>query len=114
MPLVFASRVFYVCHKDSEILEELNLIVDCGGKVEDVFIRHEVYGQLRADLSVDSRKKAAEFVRGIQGGQSSPLKNITSGYHYHTVLADSEQTLDEIAEELFKRGFLAEAGTKIS
>ena len=44
---VFASRVFYVCHKDSEILEELNLIVDCGGKVEDVFIRHEVYGQLR-------------------------------------------------------------------
>ena len=111
---VFASRVFYVCHKDSEILEELNLIVDCGGKVEDVFIRHEVYGQLRADLSVDSRKKAAEFVKGIQGGKSSPLKNITSGYHYHTVLADSEQTLDEIAKELFTRGFLAEAGTKIS
>ena len=53
-------------------------------------------------------------MRGIQGGQSSPLKNITSGYHYHTVLADSEQTLDEIAEELFKRGFLAEAGTEIS
>ena len=79
-----------------------------------MFICHEVYGQLRAELSVDSRKKAAEFVKGIQGGKSSPLKNITSGYHYHTVLADSEQTLDEIGAELMKRGFLAKAGTKIS
>lgn len=111
---VLASRVFYVCHKDDEILDELNLIVDCGGKVEDVFISHEVYGQLRARLSVDSRKKAAEFVRDIENGKSSPLKNITSGYHYHTVFADCEKTLDEIEEELFRGGFLAKADTKIS
>ena len=64
-----------------------------------MFICHEVYGQLRAELSVDSRKKAAEFVKGIQGGKSSPLKNITSGYHYHTVLADSEHN-----REYRKRG----------
>lgn len=111
---VLTSRVFYVCHKDSEILDELNLIVDCGGKVEDVFICHEIYGQLRARLAVDSRKKAAEFLKGIEAGKSSPLKNITSGYHYHTVYADCEKTLDEIEGELFRCGFLAKADTKIS
>ena len=27
-------------------------------------------------------------------------KNVTSGYHYHTVHADNEEILDEIQEEL--------------
>lgn len=42
----------------------------------------------------------------IRQGKSSPLKNITSNYHYHRVSADSEETLDMIEEELKKRGFL--------
>ena len=33
---------------------------------------------------------------------------MTSGYHYHTVTAESEEVLDQIQEELQKRGFLAE------
>ncbi|MDO4276797.1 MAG: transcription repressor NadR [Eubacteriales bacterium] len=102
-----AVRVFYVHHGDDRILEELNLIADCGGKVKDVFVRHELYGELRAELNVDSRKKASAFVKGIQGGQSSPLNTVTSGYHYHTVTAESEEILDSIQEELQNRNFLA-------
>ena len=101
------SEVFCVCHADDEIQEELNLIVDCGGTVEDGFVEHEVYGRLRADLKVRSRRQAQEFVDGIKSGKSSPLKNITSGVHYHTVSADSEAVLDSVKEELEKRGFLA-------
>lgn len=101
-----ADRVFGVCHKDSEILEELNLIVDFGGMVENVYVNHEVYGKLKADLNINNRKKAADFFETIQNGQASPLKNITSGYHYHRVRAESEATLDLIETELKKRGFL--------
>ena len=43
----------------------------------------------------------------ISGGKSLPLSNATSGYHYHTVSADSEQVLDIIQSELEKRGYLA-------
>ena len=75
--------------------------------MEDVFVEHEVYGRLRADLKVRSRRQAQEFVDGIKSGKSSPLKNITSGVHYHTVSADSEAVLDSVKEELEKRGFLA-------
>ena len=32
---------------------------------------------------------------------------MTSGYHYHTVLADSEETLDLIEKSLKEHGFLA-------
>ena len=101
------SRVFYVLHDNSRILEELNLIVDCGGKVEDVFVEHEIYGTLRAVLAVDSRKKVQAFMQGIINGKSSPLNIVTSGYHYHTVTAESEEILDTIEEELRTQGFLA-------
>ena len=111
---IISTHKGYVCHTDKEIQKELNLIVDCGGKIADVFIHHEIYGCLRAELSLDSRKKIREFVNGIESGKSSPLKNITSGYHYHTVFADSENILDDIEEELAQNGFLACADSKIS
>lgn len=100
------SRVFYVYHTDKDMERELNLIVDCGGIAEDVFIKHGVYGHLQAQLGIRSRKQVKEFVEDIGEGKSSPLKNLTSGFHYHTVLADSQQTLDLIEEGLFREGFL--------
>lgn len=105
---VMVRRVIKVNHADTEIEEELNTVVDFGGVVEDVFVRHGVYGQLRAQLSIRSRIQVRALVEDIGNGKSSPLKNVTSGYHYHTILADSQQTLDLIEDELRKKGFLVE------
>ena len=101
------TRVFHVFHEDDRIQEEMNLMVDLGGKIEDVFVQHEVYGELRADLLVDSRKKVQDFINDIKSGRSPPLNKITSGYHFHTVSAESEEILDMIEEELKKKEFLA-------
>lgn len=102
------SKVYYVHHDDSRIREEMNLIVDNGGRIENVFVHHEVYGELRAELAVDSRKKVEDFIREIKSGKSSPLNTITSGYHYHTVTAESEEILAAIEEELKEKGFLVQ------
>lgn len=101
-------RVFKVRHTDDQLEEELNAIVDLGGRVRDVMVNHRVYGRLTADFDISSRRKAAEFLADIRNGKSSPLKNITSDYHYHTIEADSEQTLDMIASMLKEKGFLVE------
>ncbi|MCR5793518.1 MAG: transcription repressor NadR [Lachnospiraceae bacterium] len=101
-------RIFKVNHTDEQIEDELNLMVDLGGNVRDVFINHKVYGEIRASLECSSRRNVKEFMEGIRSGKSSPLKNITSGYHYHTVEADSEETLDLIEEELRKHHYLVE------
>lgn len=102
-----AERVFKARHTDAQVLEELYLIVDAGGCVEDVFVWHKVYGKISAHMGIDSRRKAEQFMEKIRSGVSTPLKNITGDYHYHTVSADSERTLDEIGELLRVRGFLA-------
>lgn len=100
------SRVLKVCHSDECLEEELCTVVDMGGCVENVMVNHRVYGHLQAGLHINSRRKVAEFMEDIRNGKSSPLKNITSDYHYHTITADNEETLDLIEEELRKKGFL--------
>lgn len=101
-----ARHIVKVCHQDGEIEQELNTIVDFGGCVVDVFIHHKVYGTLRAELMIRSRNQVRAFLADLKSGKSSPLKNITSGYHYHTIEADSEETLKLIEEELARLGFL--------
>lgn len=103
------SRILKVRHTDEQTEEELNAIVDMGGSVDSVIINHRVYGRMEASLNVDSRRRAAEFMQDIRSGKSSPLKNITSGYHYHQVSADSEKTLDMIEQILREKGFLIES-----
>ena len=105
---VHVTRVFKVCHTDEQLEEELCSVVDLGGCVENVMVNHRVYGNIEANLQISSRRKVSEFMEDIRSGKSSPLKNITSGYHYHRVSADSERTLDLIGEMLKEKGFLVE------
>ena len=103
-----AERVFKVRHTDEQLETELCTIVDFGGQVKNVMVNHKVYGHIEAELGITSRRKVKEFLADIESGKSTPLKNITSDYHYHTVTADSEETLRMIEEELRKLGFLVE------
>lgn len=101
------SRVFKMIHTDEQVEEELSLIVDYGGIVQDVFVYHKAYGVVKADMNIHSRLDVYNFMENIRSGKSSLLKNVTSGYHYHTVFAQSEQILDLIQQKLTERGFLA-------
>ncbi len=102
------SKVFKVYHEDDKTEQELNLIVDLGGEVEDVFIYHKVYGEVRAKLGIDSRRAVREFCDALQAGKSSPLKNATAGFHYHTIRAKDKETLSCIETALREQGYLAE------
>ena len=97
-----------VHHTDEEMEEELNLIVDYGGKIEDEFVYHKVYNVIRVEMGLKSRREIKEYIEKLGSGKSKSLKDVTSDYHYHTVTAESEEVLDQIQEELQKRGFLAE------
>lgn len=102
----FFSKVFSVCHSDNQIEDELNTIVDLGGIVDDVFVQHEIYGNLKAELGINSRRKVQELIKAIENGESIPLKNLTYGKHFHTVYSDSEEVLELIEKELKAKGYL--------
>lgn len=102
------QRIFKVNHTDAQMEEELNLYVDFGAKVEDEFVYHKVYDVIRVEMGLKSRRDVKEYIEKLKSGTSRSLKDVTSGYHYHTVTAESEAVLDQIQNELQKRGFLAE------
>ena len=104
-PLV--ERVFKLIHTTEQTEDELNSIVDLGGTVVDVFVWHKVYGRISATLNIFSRLQVRQFLEGVRTGKSTELMNITGGYHYHTVRADSEAVLDKIGEVLHKKNFIA-------
>lgn len=100
------ERVFKLKHTTKQTEDELNLIVDLGGTVTDVFVWHKVYGKVEAKLNIFSRLHVKQFIEGVRSGKSTELMNITGGYHYHTVRADSEEILNKIAIELDKRNYI--------
>lgn len=100
-------RVFKVRHNAQRTREELQEIVDLGGRVEDVFVYHSVYGVVRGQLSIASRRDVEAFMQRLRESSSAPLMQITDDFHYHTVTADTMQTLDQIQQRLEELGFLA-------
>lgn len=101
-------RVFKVSHTDEQLESELSAIVDLGGTVLDVFIEHKVYGTISAPLNISSKRDIQNFIADLKSGVSTPLKNITNNFHYHTIEAKNSKVLDEIADALQKKGFLIE------
>ena len=99
-------RVFEVIHNDEDTEEELNTIIDLGGTVLDVFITHEIYGDIRANLNINSRRKIKEFIEKLKNNNISPLKNLTLSKHYHTIEAENEEILDLIEHELKSKNFI--------
>lgn len=102
------ERLFKMCHTTEQTREELNTIVDLGGEVLDVMVNHRIYGKVSAPLNIRSRRDVEAFVENIRTGRSTPLLNVTSGYHFHHVAADQEEILDEIEAALREKGFLAD------
>lgn len=103
-----ASRVFKCRHSFDEIVDEGALIIEAGGKVEDIFVNHRVYGRISARLDLYNRTHVEELYRSLVSGASKPLMSVTDGYHYHTISAADESALDNIESLLRERGFLIE------
>ena len=103
-----AVRLFKVCHTADQIQEELETIVDLGGSVEDVMVNHRAYGKMSAPLRIRNRRDVSALLENLRTGKSTPLMNVTSGYHFHHVSADSYDILDEIEEGLRQKNLLAE------
>lgn len=103
-----AGRVFKCRHRLDELVEEAAIIIDGGGRVEDVFVNHRVYGRISARLDLITKMHAEELHRSLVSGASRPLMSVTDGYHYHTVSAENDAALDKIEAALRRRGFLIE------
>lgn len=100
------KRVFFVKHNKDQVLEEFQTVIELGGKILDVAVEHELYGQIRVDLLIETEADAKDFYDRLMNCRDNPLKVLTDDCHYHTVAAPSEKLLDLIEAELRGKGML--------
>ncbi len=100
------TAVILVRHTAEQTIEEMQSIVDFGGSMLDVFVDHDLYGQIRCDLVINNMQDAEDFCRKQKLSTSKPLKELTGDCHYHTITAPSEKALGFIKQELADKGFL--------
>lgn len=104
--LSMPKRVFFVRHSSDQVLEEFMTIIDLGGRILNVVVEHDIYGQICVDLLIENARDAREFHKKMILSTSSPLMALTGDCHYHTVAAPSEKLLDLIGQELDNKGYL--------
>lgn len=102
------ARVIKTFHTAQQTEEELTTIVDLGGVVLDTMVNHKAYGKISVPLNVRNRRDIQVFINQITSGKSGLISNVTSGFHFHKITAESEEILDEIEDSLRKKGMLAE------
>lgn len=100
------NRCFLMKHTTDQIEDELCTIVDNGGKVLDVIVAHDIYGEISTDLIIDTRQDVYDFVNKVKTKNVQPLKELTDGVHLHTVEANSEEILDRIETALKEKNYL--------
>lgn len=102
----YVERVFKLYHTKEQTEDELTTIVNYGGIVVDVFVWHKVYGRIEVPLNIYSKFHVDKFIEGVRSGKSTELMNVTGGYHYHTVRAETEEILDRIENKLIEKNLI--------
>ena len=102
------KRVFKVKHGSDMVERELQIFVDYGCLVEDVFIYHDIYGKVCAELNLSSRFEIKKYLEKMTEKNANLLTSITDGYHYHTVTAEDESVFKMVQDEMAKQGINAE------
>ena len=100
------KRVFFLRHTTGQVLEEFETILELGGKILDVVVEHELYGQIRVDLLIETKEDARTFYAKLLNSHDKALKVLTDAGHYPTVAAPTRKLLELIGQSLQEKGFL--------
>ncbi len=100
------KKTICVRHTTEQVLDEFYTIVDLGGRILDVVVEHDLYGQIAVDLIIANRQDAEEFYKKMLSSQVKPLKELTQNIHYHTILARDEKTIEQIEQSLLEKKYL--------
>lgn len=99
-------RVIACQHDNTNLVNELNIIVDNGGTVVDVIVEHPVYGELKGILNLKSRYDVKQFKDKLAGSNAKPLCFLTEGVHLHTIEAEEQPVFTYIEKALREAGIL--------
>ncbi len=97
-----------VKHKKERIKEELECIVENGGKVLDVIVEHPVYGEITGNIGVESYDDVERFISRLETSKALPLLSLSDGVHLHTIQVKDKDDAQKIISVLKSKNFILE------
>lgn len=85
---------------------ELEILVDRGIAVLDVVVEHPLYGEVQANLYVETRADIDRHMKAIERDDVVLLPALTGGVHLHHVRPPGPDALDAAKRELNAAGLL--------
>jgi transcriptional regulator of NAD metabolism len=74
----------------------------------DVVVEHPLYGEVQANLFIESRTDIDRYLEILESEGSQPLSALTAGVHIHHVRAPNPDALEAAKRELAEAGILLE------
>ncbi len=100
-------KTFASYHMGTERMEEeLQIVVDYGGRMLNIAVSHPIYGDIVCPLVIQSREDIREFLQRLSLEKATPLSSLTEGIHFHTIEVDREETFEKIMKQLKARDFI--------
>lgn len=95
-------RAQLVCqHTQAKTRAELTAIVQNGGRMIDVTVDHQVYGEITGQLGINNLTDVKGFMQKIKKyPEQKLLSTLTGGIHLHTIECASEQDFERIKAAL--------------
>ncbi|GEP85639.1 Predicted small molecule binding protein (contains 3H domain) [Staphylococcus piscifermentans] len=100
------KRLVMCQHDFDEMEAELSIIVENGAMIDDVSVEHPVYGNIRAELMIETPEDIQVFIEEMTKFKGTMLAQLTDGIHLHTLSADTEKILENAVEDLERQGFI--------
>ena len=101
-----SNRIVVTIETAIAIEDELNIIVDEGAEIIDVIIEHPIYGELKGNLHLSTRREVKQFIESTKKFNAPLLSNLSHGVHLHTLKIKDQDTLKRIEEALIKENIL--------
>ncbi|MGX7385778.1 transcription repressor NadR [Aerococcus urinaeequi] len=96
-----------VCqHLADQAIEELTIIINHGGYVENVEVDHPYYGLIKASLQIKHAGDIQDFDAAMDKSAGTMLSSLTNGIHLHTITTSDEATFEDIKADLKAVGIL--------
>ena len=95
-------------HDRATSRRETEILIDRGIAILDVVVEHPLYGEVQANLFIESRTDIDRYLEILESEGSQPLSALTAGVHIHHVRAPNPDALEAAKRELAEAGILLE------
>ena len=94
------------CHSPEDTKDELYTMVDLGVVVVDVWVEHELYGEITGQLNLKNREDVDIFICRVKSSNIKLLSELTMGVHLHTITCRDKTHFEQVCQALDMRGYL--------